>query len=192
MNMTLASYRFLFIPVSLGLLIPAAAIPWVTINFLGLHEFTPVHIVSELSNWGNDLRPDGGFDIRNLLVTYQGSYYSAVVSLYLYFISLAGMILSVSRRTHRSKIALVAGILSIASAILWLYSVQSVKESFADQAALMGGIIGEEFIGHETTLADMLIRLGAGQYLVAAGGALGILTYVSEKKALQKSQSSAA
>ncbi|HJS83480.1 MAG TPA: hypothetical protein VJ742_11675, partial [Nitrososphaera sp.] len=61
-----------------------------------------------------------------------------------------------------------------------------------DQAALMGGIIGEEFKGHETTLADMLIRLGAGQYFVAASGALGILTYVSEKKALRKSQSAAA
>jgi hypothetical protein len=192
MNVALASYKFLFVPVSLGLLIPAAAIPWVSINFMGLHEFTPIQVVSELSNWGNDLGPDVGFDIRNLLVTYKGSYYSAVVSLYLYFISVAIMILSVSWRMHRSKVALVAGILSVTSAILWLYSVQSVKESFADQAALMGGIIGEEFKGHETTLADMLIRLGAGQYFVAASGALGILPYVSEKKALRKSQSAAA
>ncbi len=192
MNARLAPYKFLLAPVSLGLLIPAVAIPWIAINFLGFHQFSPINILSEFYNPGTAEQNSNRFDIANLFSSYRDSYYSAIASLLMYFASIAGMILSVAWGAHRPKIALVAGILAITAAIVWMYSVQSVKDNFASQAALTGGIIGEEFKGHETTLADILIRLGSGQNFVAAGGAVGVFTYFAEKKLCRKSQTTTA
>ncbi|MGI0037760.1 MAG: hypothetical protein ACRD99_05330, partial [Nitrososphaera sp.] len=69
---------------------------------------------------------------------------------------------------------------------------ESLKENFARQAATTGGIIGEEFKGHESTLADILIRLGIGQYFVAAGGIVAVFNYFVEKKLVHKTRLPAA
>lgn len=183
----LASYRFLLVPVSIGLLLPAVALPWIVINFLGVHRFSPADI-AELYFGETSSQSTGRFDIKNLLSSYSDSYFAAVASLSLYFFSVVGMILSVAWRNQRPTIALIAGSLAIISAILWLYSVHSIKENFSSQAEISGGLIGGEFKGHESTLADILIQLGIGQYFVAAGGATGIFGSLAETLMTKKSQ----
>jgi hypothetical protein len=79
-----------------------------------------------------------------------------------------------------------AGILAIVSSFLWFYSVDSLKNDFAEQAAITGGIIGEEFKGQERSLADIIIGLGLGPYVALVGGAIGTLTFFSQKAAIVK------
>jgi hypothetical protein len=175
----LRAYVFLLVPVSIGIMLPSIFISWMAVNFLGFHQFSPIEIISEL--YGAK-EPQSGFDIRNLLLSYNDTFTYAVASLSLYFASLIGMIISAGWGKHRSRIALAAGIIAITAATLWIYSVESLKENFARQAGITGGIIGEEFKGHESTLADILIQLGIGQYFVAAGGIVAIFNYFVEKK----------
>lgn len=176
---------FLLLPVSLGIMLPSIFISWIAVNFLGFHQFSPIEIISEL--YAQD-ESQGRFDIRNLLSSYNDTFTYAVASFSLYFASLVGMIISIGWNKQRTKIALVSGILAITAAGIWIYSVESLKDNFSRQAAITGGIIGEEFKGHESTLADILIRLGIGQYFIAAGGAVAVLHYFVEKKLVRKNR----
>jgi hypothetical protein len=184
MKPRLRAYVFLLVPVSIGIMLPSIFISWIAVNFLGFHQFSPIEIISGL--YGQK-ESQAGFDIRNLMLSYNDTFAYAVASLLLYFASLFGMIISAGWGKYRSRIALAAGILAITAATLWIFSVESLKENFARQAGITGGIIGEEFKGHESTLADILIRLGIGQYFVAAGGIVAIFNYFVEKKLVQKS-----
>jgi hypothetical protein len=65
-----------------------------------------------------------------------------------------------------SSIGLVAGILAIIIAVLWMYSIQSLKVQFSCYADLSGGIIGEEWKGNANVIIDRLIMIGVGPYLV--------------------------
>lgn len=189
MNSGLRSYVFLLVPISLGILLPSIFISWIAVNFMGYHQFSPIDMVTEL--YGQNESP-GSFDIRNLLLSYNDTYYYTVASFSLYFASLVGLIVSVAWKKHRANVALVAGIIAISAAGLWMYSVESLKENFSRQAASTGGIIGEEFRGHESTLADILIRLGTGQYFVAAGGIVAVVNYFVERKLVQRTRLPAA
>lgn len=177
----LRGYQFLPVPLALGLILPAAAIPWIGINFMGNHQFSPIDIVTLLYSKVSSTTPGEEPDILNLLSSYDGSYYLAVFSLIAYVSSIATLVVAAAWRSWCSWIALTAGILAIASAACWVLAVDSLKESFSAQAALTGGIIGEEFKGHEQTLADSLIRPGIGQYFVACAGAVAVLTLAAEK-----------
>lgn len=185
MKPRLSAYVFLLVPVSIGIMLPSIFISWIAVNCLGFHQFSPIEIISEL--YGQK-ESQAGFDIRNLLLSCNDTFTYAVASLSLYFASLVGMIISAGWGKHRSRIALAAGILAITAATLWIYSVESLKENFARQSGITGGIIGEEFKGHESTLADILIRIGIGQYFVAAGGVVAVFNYFIEKKFVQKSR----
>ena len=189
MKSNLRSYVFLLLPISLGIMLPSIFISWIAVNFLGFHQFSPIEIVSELYAQNES---QGRFDIRNLLSSYNDTLSYTVASFSLYFVSLVGMMISVGWNKQRTRIALVSGILAMTAASLWIYSVESLKDNFSRQAAITGGIIGEEFKGHESALADVLIRLGIGQYFVAAGGVVAVLNYFAEKKLVQKNRLPAA
>ena len=180
---------FLLVPISIGIMLPSIFISWIAINFLGFHQFSPIEIVSEL--YGQN-ESQGRFDIQNLLTSYYDTFAFAVTSFSLYFASLVGFIICLGWNKHRANIALAAGIIAITASGLWIYSVESLQENFSRQAAITGGIIGEEFKGHESTLADILIQLGIGQYFVAAGGVVAVANYFVEKKLVQKSKVPAA
>jgi hypothetical protein len=104
----------------------------------------------------------------------------------LFIVSIIGMAAAIPFKRHRSTIALSAGILAIASSLLWFYSIDSLKHNFAQQAATTGGIIGEEFRGHEKSLADIIIGLGSGPYAALSGGAIGMLAFFSHRAAPMK------
>lgn len=192
MNAMIIGYQFLLLPLALGLILPAIAIPWISINFLGDHQFSPIDIMTQLYVNKASSGPGSSPDITNLLSSYDGSYYLALFSLTTYASSIAALAAAAVWRSRRPLIALAAGILATASAAGWVLAVDSLKESFSAQAASTGGLIGEEFKGHEQTVANSLIRLGIGQYFVACAGAVCVLTYIAEKSSPKTEQTAKA
>ena len=169
MGSGIAQYKFLLLPVALGLMVPAATLPWITINFLGSHDYSTINILPGLMGLAVDQDLGSGFAIADLLSAYDEAYYLGVFSQSAFVVSIA-LTGFAAWRSDKQRLVVAAGTLAIASAMTWLYSVDSIKDNFAGQAAISGGIIGEEFKGHESTLADALIKIGAGQYFAAAGG----------------------
>jgi hypothetical protein len=184
----LTSYRFIFVPAALGVLLPTLFLPWIVINLLGLTPFSPIDIVSSVI-WQDDSKlsdQKSRFDLQNFISSYQDTFVSVVASMVMYIASIIGMAVAITFRRHRSTIALSAGILAISASLLWFYSIESLKHNFAQQAAMTGGIIGEEFKGHERSLADLIIGLGMGPYVALAGGAIGTLTFITNKASTVK------
>ena len=184
----LTSYRFIFVPAALGILLSALFLPWTIINFLGLTPFSPSDIVSS-ALWQNDNKSSdqkSRFDLQDFISSYQNTFISATASMVLYIASIISMAAAIPFRRYRSTIALSAGILAIVSSLLWFYSIDSLKHNFAQQAAMTGGIIGEEFKGQERSLADLIIGLGLGPYVALAGGVIGMLTFITHKASTLK------
>ena len=185
MGSGIVEYKFLLLPIALGLMVPAATLPWITINFLGSHDYSAINILSGLT--GSSVKQDSGgqFAISDLISAYDEAYYLAVFSQSAFVISI-GMMGIAAWRHDKPWLVVVAGTLAISSALTWMYSVDSIKDNFAGQAAITGGIIGEEFKGHENALADALIKIGAGQYFVAAGGVTGLCYFLVNYKVVYK------
>jgi hypothetical protein len=184
----LMSYRFIFVPAALGVLLPALFLPWIVINFLGLTPFSPFDIITStlLQDDNKSSNQKSRFDLQDFTSSYENTSNFVVASMILFIVSVIGMAAAIPFKRHRSTIALSAGILAIASSLLWFYSIDSFKNNFAQQAAATGGIIGEEFRGHEKSIADIIIGLGLGPYVALSGGAIGLLTFFSHKAALMK------
>jgi hypothetical protein len=184
----LVNYGFIFVPVALGVLLPALFLPWVLINLLGLTPFSLIDIVAS-TIWKDDSRSsdqNSRFDLQDFVSSYQDTSNAIVASMISYIASIIFMIAAIPIKRYRSTIALSAGILAIVSSFLWFYSVDSLKNDFAEQAAITGGIIGEEFKGQERSLADIIIGLGLGPYVALVGGAIGTLAFFSQKAAIVK------
>jgi hypothetical protein len=173
----LGGYRYLLVPISIGLLLPAFAVPWIAINFLGYRTYAPVDIMAGFAQ-----TPDAaGKQIDISLLRQSGPTVAAsIASMSLFIGAVALLLAAVPVKKHRARLALAAGIVAISSGVLWIYAVESLKDSIANAAAITGGIIGEEFRGREGDLADLFIVMGVGHYLVMAAGALAIFGYLAE------------
>ena len=184
---SLRPYQFILLPIALGLLLPTLLMPWVIINFQGVNGLTPLDLMRgsyERSN--NDSGSKEGFATASrehpelVFLDLVSSYkvegaFAFWISTYL--ASIVAMILSLVFQRLRTRIAVIAGSLAIAAAITWFYSIEELKINFAEQAAMTGGLIGEEFKGkgNERTLIDTIVRIGFGPYVVMPAGALAIL-----------------
>ncbi len=190
------SYRFLLLPIALGLLVPPLIMPWVTLNFLGTSNLSPLDLIpSSFDGMNSDITLELVRDHPKVLFHDLVRSYNAtalyLISIVTYLVSIAAMTLSISLKNSRKLIiCLIAGVLAITSAIFWFIMIESVKESFAQQAALTGGLIGGEFKGSERTLANTLLNAGLGPYMVAAGGAVGIFNYFIQRRTLITSSDS--
>lgn len=80
-----------------------------------------------------------------------------------------------------SNITLTAGILAIIAPIGLIYSIQSFKTQFSENAELLGGIIGEEWKGKADVIVNRLIMIGFGPYLAIVSGIISIFNYLIEK-----------
>lgn len=171
----LTYYRFISLPVALGLLLPSLFIPWITINFLGLSLFSPLDVmrIFLFERAGN--RDQNQFDLYDLIASYDESFSASIASIGLLVSSIVGMSSGIIFKAHRSRLVLAAGCLAVASCVFWLYSIESLKNNFSHQAAITGGVIGEEFKGNERVIADVIIGMGLGPYLALAGGAAGLM-----------------
>ena len=175
------SYRFILIPIALGLLLPTLFMPWVIINFQGVNALTPIDLLQ-----GSFEKPGGHAAITDrehpellfldLVSSYkvQGTYFFWIST---YLISIISMILSLVMPRLRTIMVLVAASLAVAAAIAWFYSSEGLKTNFVDQATITGGLIGAEFRGNERYLIDNIVRIGFGPYVVTLAGAVGLFYF---------------
>ena len=188
---------------SLGLLLISLILPWLTINFFGQRSYSAFDNMQILTNTQkeeelnaggtsfNNNKPQNDLVIADLTTVYPDSSSAFILSmLILYPISIAVMVGAIvfsaigkkggSRRKFvllSSRVGLVAGVLAIIAAVLWIYSVQSFKVQFSRDADLSGGLIGEEWKGNANVIIDRLIMMGLGQYLVIASGVIAIFSH---------------
>jgi hypothetical protein len=176
-------YKFIIIPVVIGLLLPSFLVPWVTINLFGYHPFSPLNVLEELFSMSKNSLATSQNQISLLEITssYKDAHISIIISIVLFIISILAAIAAIVRNSHRSILLLLVAILSISTGLVWLYSIQSFKTSFAHQASVTGGLIGEEWKGREDTLVNRIIRLGVGQYFVLIAGIVALGSWVLDK-----------
>lgn len=176
----LGSYRYLLVPISVGLLLPALTVPWVAINFLGYRAYAPLEIMAGLAQ-----TPDAaGGQIDISLLRQNGPTVAAsIASMSLLVLAIAFLLAAIPLKRRRARLALVGGILAIGAGLLWIYAIESLKDSIARAAAVTGGIIGGEFKGRENDLADLFVITGVGHYLVMAAGVLSASSYLAEWRA---------
>jgi hypothetical protein len=179
-------YSFILLPLALGLLLPSVAIPWLVVDFLGHHPYSPLDIVGELvqrNSANNNPNPpnQNQFLLLDLTSTYAGTSSAFVFSTVVYLVSIPVIITSMVWKKHRAKIALAAGIIAITAGLAWVYSVQSFKTHFAQEASSTGGLIGQEWKGKESAIIDGIIIMGSGHFFVIIAGILAIFAYVVEK-----------
>lgn len=179
-------YSFILLPLALGLLLPSIAIPWLVVDFLGHHPYSPLDIVGELvQRYSADNNPNSPnqnqFLLLDLTSTYAGTSSAFVFSTVVYLVSIPVIIASIVWKKYRAKIALAAGIIAITAGLAWVYSVQSFKTHFAQEASSTGGLIGQEWKGQESAIIDGIIIMGTGHFFVIVAGILAIFAYVVEK-----------
>jgi hypothetical protein len=189
---------------ALGLLLISLTLPWLTINLFGQRSYsafdnmqilTDAQKEEEEGNAGgtsfeNNIKPQNDLVIADLTAVYPNSSSAFILSiLILYPISIAVMVGAIvfsaigkkggskTKLVLSSRIGLIAGILAIITAVLWIYSIQSFKDQFSRDADLSGGIIGEEWKGNANIIIDRLIVIGVGQYLVIASGVIAIFSH---------------
>lgn len=173
----LKTHRYLLLPLALGILLPSLFTPWITINLLGQHSFSPVDITKSAIVRITGNAPSNQFDLLHLLSRYGESYFTLIASMIIYFTSIGMMLTSIAGKGH-SRALLIAGIFAIAAGILWIYTVESLKTNFIQTAVSAGGIIGEEWKGQERTIADSIVVVGFGYYLAMLSGTIALLAYV--------------
>jgi hypothetical protein len=187
---------------ALGLLLISLTLPWLTINLFGQRSYSAfdnMQILTDSQKEEEGNAGSGSFDnnkpqndlvIADLTTIYPNSSSAFILSiLILYPISIAVMVGAIvfsafgrkgdseRKLVLSSRIGLVAGILAIIAAVLWIYSIQSFKDQFSRDADLSGGIIGEEWKGNANVIIDRLIMIGVGQYLVIASGVIAIFSH---------------
>ncbi|MEK6872709.1 MAG: hypothetical protein AABW90_01705 [Nanoarchaeota archaeon] len=172
-------YRFIFPLLTIGFILPSFILPWVVINLTSQYSYSPLNIILVLINEKNIFNePNISFNLLDLMIIYVYSYFALVSSMITYLASFITMILSLCFKKHTSKILLVAGILAILSSILWIYSIESFKTHFTQNAEGSGGIIGEEFRGKENIIISTIIKTGIGHKITIAAGVFAILAYL--------------
>jgi MFS family permease len=186
---------------ALGLLLISLTLPWLTINLFGQRSYSAfdnMQILTDsqkeegnpgVTSFDNN-KPQNDLVIADLTAVYPNSSSAFILSiLILYPISIAVMVGAIvfsaigkkwgSKRklVLSSRLGFIAGILAVIAAVLWIYSIQSLKDQFSRDADLSGGVIGEEWKGNANVIIDRLIMIGIGQYLVIASGVIAIFSH---------------
>lgn len=183
-----SSFQFLLLPIALGLLLPSLIMPWVTLDLFGTYNLSPIDLLSSSSDRGEaGISPDlireyPEIIFHDLVRSYKVTT-SYIISMATFLAAIVGTIVSISMKNQRRMlVAVIAGALAITSAIAWLQMIDSIKNNFAQQAALTGGLIGEEFKGNERSLADRILKVGIGPYVIIPAGGAGIIYYFIQRR----------
>lgn len=183
-----SSYQFLLLPTALGLLLPSLIMPWVTLDLFGTYNLSPIDLLfssSDGADAGNSpdlIREHPEIIFHDLVRSYKAtSLY--IISMATFLAAIVGINLSIPMKNQqRMLVALIAGTLAITSAIAWFLLMDSIKNNLAQQAALTGGLIGEEFKGNERDLADRILKVGIGPLVIIPAGGTGISYYFIQKR----------
>jgi hypothetical protein len=177
---TMAStYNFILLPIALGLLLPSLIMPWVTLDLFGTSNFSAIDLVFWETDPIDGITPDiirehPEIIFHDLVKSYKLTV-PYVISIASFLASMVGVIIAITMKSkHKWIVALIAGVFAITSAAIWLVLIESMKNSFAEQAALTGGLIGEEFRGNENSLADRILKVGIGPLVIIPAGGLAI------------------
>lgn len=183
-----SSYQFLLLPIALGLLLPSLIMPWVTLDLFGTYNLSPTDLLFSSSDVADaGISPDlireyPEIIFHDLVRSYKATS-SYIISMATFLAGIVGIILSIATKNQqRMLVALIAGALAITSAIAWFLLIDSIKNNFAQQAALTGGLIGEEFKGNEKGLADRILRVGIGPFVIIPAGGAGISYYFIQRR----------
>ncbi|MGH9990704.1 MAG: hypothetical protein ACREAS_09735, partial [Nitrososphaera sp.] len=199
--------QFVLVSVALGFLILSTALPWLIVNLFGQRTYSALDnltiIITTASPMSTDALEKSQIDpiISDLNSwIYSNSSFALIVGTILYPISLATMAIALvlivlrnkvtSYWTHQTVVA--AGILAIVAAAFWIYSIQSFKIQFSQEAELSGGIIGEEWRGSVERVLDRLIVIGSGPFVVAAGGIIAIFAFFIERTYIKREKQNSA
>jgi hypothetical protein len=178
-------YKFIILPVVIGLLLPSIVIPWIIVNLFGYHPFSPLTVLEELVG-KSQVISQNQILLLDITSSYKDTYLSIILSIILYIISIPTIITSLVWKKQRSVLLLVVSALAISSGLIWLYAVESFRSNFSNQAASTGGIIGEEWKGKESTLVNRIIGFGSGQYFVIIAGIVALAGWLIEKIELRR------
>ncbi|MEP6576855.1 MAG: hypothetical protein ABJB85_10545 [Nitrososphaerota archaeon] len=178
-------YKFIILPVVIGLLLPSIAIPWIIVNLFGYHAFSPLTILEELFGKSAAISQNQIL-LLDITSSYKDTYLSIILSIILYVISIPTIITSLLWKKQRSVLFLVVSAFAISSGLIMLYAVESFRTNFSHQAASTGGLIGEEWKGKESTLVNRIIGFGSGQYFVITSGIVALTGWLLEKIELRR------
>jgi hypothetical protein len=182
-------FKFVILPVVVGLLIPSIAVPWTIINLFGYHSFSPFNVLDEILGQTKSKQQMYLVDLTN---PFKDAYTGIIISTILFIISIPSVIAAIVRRKNRPIFTLVVGILCISSGLIWLYSIDSFRSNFAKIAASTGGLIAGEWKGAESVIANRIIILGMGQYFVISAGILSMIAWgIPKIQSLDKLKSGA-
>jgi hypothetical protein len=181
-------YWFILVPISLGILVPTLLIPWLSIDLLGHHTYSPLNILIEII-YLNDKTfiQSQNFSLLNIASTYYNSYYAVIFSITIYIgsISFLAASLLLQKKYHKMlllKLVLVGGIFALAAGVSWMYAIETFKNRFEQEAASTGGLIGEEWKGKESMIINRIIMIGPIPYFVIGAGIIAISSYIFEWK----------
>jgi hypothetical protein len=162
---------------ALGLLLISLILPWLIVNFFGHRSYSAFDNMQILTNSQKEEGKAGGTSFNNnkpqndlVIADFSNGWSNCIFCNWKKGGSKRKLVLS-------SRVGLVAGILAIITAVLWIYSVQSFKVQFSRDADLSGGVIGGEWKGNANVIIDRLIMMGLGQYLVIASGVIAIFSH---------------
>ena len=142
-------YRFILVPVSLGILVPSLFLPWLSIDLLGHHTYSPLNTLVEMMYLKDKtFIQSQSFSLLNITSTYHNSYYGIICSMTIYLGSISFLVVSLllQRKYHRilpSRLVIISGIFALAAGVSWLHAIETFKNHFTQEAALTGGLIGE-------------------------------------------------
>lgn len=174
------SYNFILLPIVVGLLMPSLIMPWATLGLFGTSNISPIDLLSSWSDGQSGgitpdiMREHPEIIFHDLVKSYKMTAHY-IFSMACYLASIVGIVIAITMKSrHKGIVALIAGVLAITSAVIWFVMIEFMKNSFAEQAALTGGLIGEEFKGNENSLADRILKVGIGPLVLIPAGGLSI------------------
>lgn len=123
-------YRFILVPVSLGILVPSLFLPWLSIDLLGHHTYSPLNILVEMIYLKDKtFIQSQSFSLLNITSTYHNSYYGIICSMTIYLGSISFLVVSLllQRKYHRilpSRLVIISGIFALAAGVSWLHAIE--------------------------------------------------------------------
>ena len=171
-------YKFIILPIVVGLLLPSVAIPWVVINLFGYHPFSPLSVLEEVSR---ESKSNEQMYLLDITAPFKITYTGIILSTILYTASIPAVVAALIWKKHRSILTLTVALLCISSGLIFFYSIDSFRTNFAKIAASTGGLIAGEWKGQESAIVNRIISIGMGQYLVIAAGILAAIAWLMPK-----------
>jgi hypothetical protein len=157
--------------VGLLLLIVSLPMPWLSVNILGQYNLTLMDIYRVIFNASQQL-PSGSSSSTEQFNSMIPSVGAMMIAILLYPISLIVAIVSLLHR----KASLVAGVLSVATGLLWVFGIDALKGALIDQMKNAGGMFGSLTQAYASLIMSA-ISFGYGAIVPIVGGIVLLVAF---------------